>query len=69
MTNASDSIVIHPWYTGRDKGALRARGDTSGTPLTFPSVEAAKDYLRGRGDHEWQVASNYRFVTLAAYYA
>lgn len=67
MTNSM--VVIHPWYTGRDKGAMRARGDTSGKPLTFVSVEAAKTFLRERGDAEWQVERNYRFPTVAEYYA
>lgn len=66
-------VIIHPYYTGRDKGPLVEFYDRAPSFIpqppnagncfvpTFPSVEAAKQYLRERGDAEWQIEGNYRY--------
>lgn len=62
------TVIIHPYYIGRDKGPLFEYKDPPPTDGSiniivpeFDTVEDAKQYLRDRGREEWQVEHNYHF--------
>lgn len=59
--------VIHPWYTGRDKGLLR---DGAGVPLTFFNAGHAWAYVFSTAQpNDARAKDNYRVLTLAQYEA
>jgi hypothetical protein len=60
--------VIHPYYTGRDKGAISDPATTTGEPLLFFSQGEAWWYIfHTLQPNDVRAKSNYRVITLAEY--